>query len=211
MGLNHINWNAVGALATAAAVIVALFVTLKDTFTRHLDRRYASKMLAMQMLPALIDVERVLRRFKEAVDAKDPNCRLHYFRQDHGAWIELISSKNTELLKEAFLDRSAKLPEHGSERVARAYGLIQSAVTLVDGKVSNEAGERAKFYGSYLMLSTAGNHIREVRKICSKTHIEISKRSWSGEPKPISSDQFFSVINVQPAPGVASEVSEDKA
>jgi len=210
MGCTEIDWGAVGAVATAAAVIVALAVALKDTVTRWREDRYASKMLAMQMLPALIEVERVLRRYIAAINNTAPGWRLPYFRQNHAAWIELIAGTKPELLKQAFATRNVTLPDHGSERVARAYGLILTAIKVVDGAVDDLEGERSKYFSNYRMMQIAVCHIRAVRKSCAKVNAAVKKQKWSDEPSAMPIEDFFAHVNEQSPPEtMAGAVGED--
>jgi len=195
-------------IATLLAVIVALLVAFREVINRRAERKFASKMLAMHLLPVLIQMSHKLRKIVESLELIDPDGRLNYFRQNIAPLSRRIENLSPESLVEAFADRNAALPKKGTERLARTYGLLVSSKYVLSMAASDEKAEMGKFYVLYRLLVISRYHINDVKNLCQEINRESG--ALTGEPPKKTVEEFFGTANQNGEPAKTGSGSLSK-
>jgi hypothetical protein len=120
-----INWEAISAVGTAGAAIIALLLWLADSRRRRADRRATARLLSQFMLGGVAVVQVALARLRESfaeLEYLDGDQALEVIRssREFRASIENQMPAVIHEFPSQFLDKAEALPEQVSNPLANA-------------------------------------------------------------------------------------------
>lgn len=117
------DWNALG---TWAAVVVALAISLKDTFQRWRERTARHLLIAATIFPHVGQTQHALRETLLEADAvlADPEAPEQALRAACEAFLEIVTDYGLQDLG-GTIDKSEALPEHILIPLAKAMTLLR--------------------------------------------------------------------------------------
>ena len=151
-----IDWNAISAVATAIAALIALFVWLHDKRQRKAERSSNAKLLA-QIMTTPVGASRVLiAQFREHIFPENGSNILQGLQTDATLRMQLVEKAAviTIDLPSQFLDKADYFSESVNAKLANAFSQVSRLKQIVGlfGNLTDQATQEVidKHLGSVL-------------------------------------------------------------
>ncbi len=124
-----VDWNAVGAISTAGAAVIALAIWVSDLIHRHRERRATERFLAQVTIPAVataqLEIAKLRTYLAEPCDGEMTRAHFLFRSGDARAEAAERAARVVLDLPPAVVDRAAAFRPRASNRMAWAAAKVR--------------------------------------------------------------------------------------